>query len=150
MKQTALLIVALCWLTVAGAQFKDPVHWNFAATKKADKVYELSFTANVDKPWHIYSQHTPKGGPVPTKFTFKTNPLVKLSGGVKESGSLKQVHDEYFDVEVKYFDGKVTFTQTVNLSSAAKTAVAGTIEYMLCNDTECLPPKKVSFDLKLQ
>lgn len=150
MKQTVILTIALCWLTAAAAQFKDPVQWTYAATKKADKVYELSFTANVEKPWHIYSQNTPKGGPVPTKVTFKTNPLVKMSGGVKEVGSLKQVHDEYFDVDVKYFDGKVTFIQTVNLSAAAKTAVAGTIEYMVCNDKECLPPKKVSFDLKLQ
>jgi len=50
----------------------------------------------------------------------------------------------------KYFDNTVTFTQTVNLKSAVKTNITGNIEYMVCNDKECLPPKKVAFDLQLQ
>lgn len=150
MKKIILFLSVFVISVAAMAQFKDPVQWSFAAVKKADKVYEVMFTALVEKPWHMYSQTTPKGGPVPTKFTFKTNPLVKLNGSVKEIGEIKKVHDEYFDVDVKYFDGKATFTQTVNLSAAAKTNIAGTVEYMVCNDKECLPPKKVSFDLKLQ
>jgi len=60
------------------------------------------------------------------------------------------VHDQYFNVDVKYFNNKVDFVQTVTLKADAKTSVSGTVEYMVCNDEECLPPKKVPFDLKLQ
>ena len=56
----------------AFTQFKDPVKWTWNATKKSDKVYEITYTAVIEKPWHIYSQTTPKGGPVPTKFIYKT------------------------------------------------------------------------------
>jgi len=146
-----ILLLSLFFITVAGiAQLKDPVQWNFIAAKKSDKVYDVTFTAAITKPWHIYSQTTPAGGPVPTKIVFKTNPLITVSGKAKENGSLKNVHDQYFGVDVKYFDNKVEFVQTVNLKSNVKTNIAGTIEYMVCNDEECLPPKKVPFDLKLQ
>jgi len=150
MKRIALLITLFLAAIVGKAQSKDPVQWNFAAAKKADKIYELTFTATILKPWHIYSQLTPPGGPVPTKIVFKTNPLVSVNGKAKEDGSLKNVHDQYFGEDVKYFDNQVAFVQTLNLKSNVKTNIAGTIEYMVCNDEECLPPKKVPFDLKLQ
>lgn len=146
-----VLLFALFFITAAAmAQKNDPVQWNFTAVKKYDKTYEVTFSALVSKPWHIYSQTTPKGGPVPTKITYKTNPLVVVSGTAKESGALKQIHDKFFGVDVKYFSDKVDFVQTVTLKANAKTNIAGTIEYMVCNDEECLPPKKVPFDLKLQ
>lgn len=146
-----LLLITLFSIAVAGlAQFKDPVKWTYAATKKSDKVYELTYTATIEKPWHIYSQTTPKEGAVPTKFIYKKNPLVTVTGLPKESGSLVSKHEEVFNADVKYFADKVTFSQTVTLKSAVKTNITGTIEYLVCNESQCLPPRKVTFDLKLQ
>ena len=150
MKKIFLLLSLFFIAASAFSQIADPVKWTYTATKKADKVYEITYTATVDKPWHIYSQTTPKGGPVPTKFVYKTNPLLVISGIPKEAGALVKKHEEVFGVDVKYFDNKVVFTHTINLKSAVKTNVSGTIEYMVCNDSQCLPPKKVSFDLQLQ
>jgi thiol:disulfide interchange protein DsbD len=150
MKKVPLLTILLLIAAAAMAQMKDPVQWNITAAKKSGKVYEIKFTATVANPWHIYSQNTPKGGPVPTKISFKTNPLVTFNGSAKELGDLKRVHDQYFNVDVKYFNSKVDFVQTVTLKADAKTSVSGTVEYMVCNDQECLPPKKIPFDLKLQ
>ena len=87
---------------------------------------------------------------MPTKIIYKTNPLVVVDGTAKENGALKQIHDNFFGVDVKYFSDKVDFVQIITLKANAKTNIAGTIEYMVCNDEECLPPKKVPFDLKLQ
>jgi hypothetical protein len=150
MKRTTLLTTLIFITAVAMAQLKDPVQWNISAAKKSGRTYELKFSATVASPWHIYSQTTPKGGPVPTKLSYKTNPLITFNGSAKEVGALKQVHDQYFNVDVKYFNDKVDFVQTVTLKADAKTSVSGTVEYMVCNDQECLPPKKVPFDLKLQ
>ena len=150
MKRFSLLTILFFITAAAIAQFKDPVQWNITAAKKSGKTYELKFSATVANPWHIYSQNTPKGGPVPTKFSYKTNPLITFNGSAKEVGDLKQVHDQYFNVDVKYFNNKVDFVQTVTLKADAKTSISGTVEYMVCNDEECLPPKKVPFDLKLQ
>ena len=135
---------------LASAQIENPVTWTYSAIKKADKTYELTITATIAKPWHLYSQTTPDGGPVPTSFTFKANPLITLDGNVNEAGKLKTYHDKNFGVDVKYFSDKVVFTQNIKLKAALKTNLSGTIEFMVCNDEKCLPPKTVPFDIKLQ
>ena len=57
------------------AQVKNPVKWTHSAKKLSNGKYELHMTATVEKGWHIYSQNTPDGGPVPTTFTF-TNVMI--------------------------------------------------------------------------
>ena len=150
MKQVFLgLLVILCGLK-GHTQIEDPVKWIFTVTKKSDKVYEIKVTANLQKPWHIYSQNTPEGGPLPTSFTFKTNPLITVTGTPKETGKLLVIHDKNFGVDVKYYSEKVEFVQTVTLKADVKTNITGYVEFMVCNDEKCLPPKKAAFDIKLQ
>lgn len=132
------------------AQVKNPVKWTYSAQKLSTGKYELHMTAIVEKGWHIYSQNTPDGGPVPTAFAFTKNPLVTLSGPVKETGKLETHFEKLFDVEVKQYSDKVDFVQTVTVKGNVKTNVAGKVEYMLCNDKECLPPKEVNFSIALQ
>ena len=50
----------------------------------------------MDHGWHIYSQTTPEGGPVPTTIEFTKNPLVNLQGTAKETGKMEQRHEELF------------------------------------------------------
>lgn len=150
MKKTVLALLLLTIGFVSNAQLKDPVQWTYTATKKTADTYEVVISAKLPGPWHIYSQTTPDGGPRPTIVTFKTNPLVTVSGKVKEVGALKTSHDENFGVDVKYYANKVDFVQTVKVKGNAKTNVAGTVEYMVCDDSQCLPPTKKEFSVKLQ
>lgn len=151
MKYFSLLFVAVFASVTAFCQVENPVQWSFAATKKADKLYEVVITATVAKPWHIYSQTTPDGGPQPTKISFKANPLIVKEGAVaKETGSLQTIHDPNFNVDVKYYSDKVVFTQVLKLKAGVKTHATGDVEYMVCNDSKCLPPKKLPFDIVLQ
>lgn len=150
MKKFALSIIALFVAVAAFSQGESPVKWDFTAVKKGDKLYNVVITATFSKPWHIYSQTTPDGGPLPTKITFKPNPLVTLDGKTKEEGSLQTIHDENFGVDVKYFSDKVVFTQVVKLKAAVKTHATGELNFMACNDNRCLPPKKIPFDITLQ
>ena len=131
-------------------QAQSPVHWTFSAKKMADKDYEITLTATVNSPWHIYSQHTPDGGPVATKISFNPNPLVKLDDDAKEVGELIKKREDVFDMDVKYFNGNVAFVQKVKMKANAKTKISGTVEFMVCNDTQCLPPTKVPFSIDLK
>ncbi len=149
MKKIIIALVVMISVLNVYAQPKNPVSWKFESKKKSDGVYELIVTATVEKPWHIYSQFTGKG-PVPTKFSFKANPLVTLDGKITEIGKLEKVNDPNFKSEVLYFSNSVQFVQTAKLKAKATTSVSGTIEYMVCNDEECLPPVKKSFEIKLQ
>jgi hypothetical protein len=139
-----------CLVSVCPAQFVKPFTWTYTAKKTGANMYELHFKIAIDAPWHIYSQNTPEGGPIPTVIKFNTNPLVSLQGKAKETGKMKQVHEEVFDVDVKYYDGKVDFVQLVKVKGNIKTNVSGTISYMICKEGECLPYFNDKFNFKLQ
>lgn len=132
------------------AQAQDPVIWSYTAKKKSANTYEVVLSARLDDAWHIYSVNTPKGGPVATKINFKKNPLVTVEGTVKENGKLETMKDKVFSVDVKYYSDRVDFVQVVKVKGNVKTNIAGTIEYMVCDDEQCLPPTKKNFDIKLQ
>ena len=155
MKKLLPALIGILYVFVTQAQNSPAgagqvVKWNFSAKKIADKTYEVTMTAAVQSPWHIYSQTTPDGGPLPTKITYSKNPLITIEGAAKESGKVITKHEEVFGVDVIYFDGNVIFTQTVKLKTNAKTNLSGRFEYMVCNDAQCLPPTTVNFSVPLQ
>jgi len=150
MKKLIYTLLLSMAATAVTAQIKDPVSWTFEAKKKTADTYEVVLSANIQGKWHIYSQKTGKGGPIPTKVSFKTNPLLNITGAVKEVGKVEKIYDEIFQTDVLYLSNKVQYVQTVKLKGKAKTNITGTIEYMVCDDSQCLPPAKKSFDIKLQ
>lgn len=148
MKKNILLLSLI--LGFAGQlKAQAPYAWTFTAKKISDKTFEIHCTVTVNAPWHTYSQFTPEGGPVPTKFEFAKNPLYRIIGTVKENGKMFTRHEEVFGVDVKYFDGKVDFVQTVKMKGTAKTNLTGTVSFMVCNDEQCLPPTTQKFSLAL-
>jgi thiol:disulfide interchange protein DsbD len=145
------ILMGCCLLLAALPSFAQtsPVKWTFTAKKKTGDVFEVHLTANVPAPWHIYSQKTPAGGPLPTKILFNSNPLVTVTGGAGEDGKAATIHDRNFGVDVIYFQNSVSFVQTIKLKAAVRTSLHGTVEYMACNDKECLPPVTIPFDIIL-
>lgn len=149
MKLFTSFLMLIIGLTV-NAQIKDPVKWEFSAQKKSSNTYELVITASLEKGWHIYSQNTGKGGPIPTVFAFTKNPLISFVGKTKETGKLETVFDKNFNTTVKYYSNEVVFIQQIKLKADIKTNITGTVEYMVCDDEKCLPPKLKKFDIKIQ
>jgi thiol:disulfide interchange protein DsbD len=148
MRRIIFLVVLSLLVTNLMAQIKDPVKWT-ATSRKSANGYDVVLTATLPKPWHIYSQTTGEGGPVPTTFKFAKNSLVTFDGKVKEVGALKEQYDKLFDTKVKYYGDKVDFVQTVKVKGNLKTNVNVTVEYMTCDDSQCLPPTKKSFNVSL-
>jgi thiol:disulfide interchange protein DsbD len=147
MRQIAFLCL---WLTAGFVSFgQSPVKWNYSATKKDKQTYEVKITASINPGWHLYSQNTPDGGPLPTKISFNKNPLLVMDGDTKEVGKMVTKHEEVFGVDTKYYADKVEFVQTVKLKGKAKTNASGKLEFMVCNDQQCLPPTTVSFSVTL-
>lgn len=150
MKKITLMLLLLAAGIYATAQIQNPVKWSYKLKKLNATTYEVHLTATIEKGWHIYSQTTPDGGPVPTKISFTKNPLLTLNGTAKEVGKLEQRHEELFGVDVKQFSNTVDFVQVIKVKAAVKTSVAGTVEFMVCNDRECLPPSTNKFTLSVQ
>ena len=143
-----LPIIALLITGSVLAQSDKEVQWTFAAKKISDNTYEIHMTAKVNDDWHIYSQEA-GDGPFATAFTFSKNPLLNLEGKVKEAGKMKKVYEKSFETEVRYYENSVNFIQVVKVKGKGKTNLTGKVEFMVCNDSRCLPPAAVDFKINI-
>lgn len=138
--------VLLAFIAVAAqAQIFTPVTWEFGLNDSGSAEKELLFTATLESGWHLYDMNLPEGGPVSTTFTFETIKGAELVGAPYATTKPTTVFDELFDMELRWFGGKVTFVQKVKVTDPKKFAVMGEVEYMACNDENCLPPERESF-----
>jgi thiol:disulfide interchange protein DsbD len=147
MKFAAFILITLVSLYAAA---QKPVRWKFSAKRIADKTYEIHLTARIEQPWHIYSMTTPPGGPAAAKIEFSGNPLVTITGVIREEGKLITKYEKLFGVEANYFEESVDFVQQVKIKSNGKTYVTGYIQYMVANELQSLPVTTQSFNIALQ
>ncbi|HSC36234.1 MAG TPA: protein-disulfide reductase DsbD domain-containing protein [Chitinophagaceae bacterium] len=131
------------------AQSSKAVHWTFTSKKVADKVYEVHMTASIDGNYHMYAQNAGVDGPIPTSFKFVANPLAVVDGKVKEVGKLVKKKEEVWGGDVLYYERTVDFVQVVKLKGKVKTNMAGTVSFMVCNESQCLPPADVDFKVNI-
>lgn len=149
MKKAIVLLVFLFLGFNGFSQMLAPVKWKFSSKKIAEKEYELTFTADIDGDWAVYSQTVAKGGPIPTSFTFDENKKIHFIGKVIESKRNRITKlDPVFDMKVTKFYKQAIFKQKVKLKSESST-VTGKLTFMACDDDQCLPPKDVTFQFDI-
>ncbi len=130
------------------AQILEPVKWTFSNNKITDNEYELVFTASIDYKWHLYSQDIPMSPPA-TTFHFNKNGDIELIGKVTEdTSSVIEEYDPNFEMKLKFYANKAVFKQKVKLLKP-KTKVTGSLEFMSCDDSKCLPPTDMDFSFTL-
>jgi thiol:disulfide interchange protein len=130
------------------AQIYDPVTWEFSSEKTSDNQYELIFTAIIAEGSHIYSMNLPDGGPIPTTFSYDTVSSIKLIGKTYEVTKPHEVMDEAFGFKIKTFSTRAEFRQKVQ-NPGKKVTVAGSVNFMACNNATCSPPKDVEFKIEI-
>ena len=126
------------------AKIYDPVKWSFSSEKLNENEYNLIITAKIEKGWHVYSQFIDDGGPIPTSFKFKPSKDYQLVDKVTESPKAVGAFDKNFNMQIAWHKNQVVFKQKISLL-VPKTTIAGTLEFMVCNDERCLPPAEVEF-----
>ncbi len=145
-------LAGLLGLLVAGpasAQVENPVKWSFTAKKITTTIYEVHMTATVDAGWRLYSQQAGEG-PVPTRFTLKTSAQIAPTGKIMEVGKAIVAQDTAFNARLKYYQNQVDFVQKVTVKGKAPAALKGTVEFMVSDDHESLPPKDIDFSVALK
>ena len=149
MKKVILVIMVSLFATHAiQAQILDPVKWTFAAKKTGEEDAVLFLKATIDNGWNIYSQHVGDGGPVPTSFSFTPSSDYQLVGKVLEPTPNKKF-EKTFDMQVLYFSKEVVFQQKIKLKKG-QTGIKGAVEFMVCNDKQCLPPDEKTFAITVK
>ena len=147
--KTKLFMLLLFITAFVQAQIFEPVSWEASVKKVSETEYELIATANIEEGWHLYSQSVPEGGPVATSFSFKGNTNYLKKGNTSEEEG-HTVNDPIFEMKIKYFSDKATFRQRIKVSSSEPFKVEGSVTFMVCDDSRCLPPSSTDlvFNLK--
>lgn len=149
MKRTASLLALLLLIFQWGfSQILEPVEWSTSVEKISDDTYILVSKTNIEKGWHLYAQDVPEDGPIPTTFSYNLDEEVVLLGLTKElEGHI--VDDPVFLMKIKYFEEYAEFRQAIKVSNNRLSSVLGEVEFMVCDDTRCLPPSYVDLEFNL-
>jgi DsbC/DsbD-like thiol-disulfide interchange protein len=144
-------LLPLLFFTISiNAQSASKVSWKYSAKKLEGDQYEIRLSATIQPGWHLYSQNQTKDAiALPTTIQFNKNPLVTITGKVKEVGKLYDEVEKATKTRSRFYKETVEFVQVISLKGAAKTAINGEIEFMVCDDKQCLPPETVKFSVKL-
>jgi DsbC/DsbD-like thiol-disulfide interchange protein len=148
MRKFILAIVVMFFAATVNAQIENPIKWAYTAKKINPDTYELHITATLQPKWHIYAQDAGEG-PVSTSITLDKNPLIKMDGAVMEIGKKEKMYDGNFKSTLNFYSTKVDFVQKVKVKAGVATVAKGKVNFMVCNDMKCLPPKDLSFSIKI-
>lgn len=149
MKKIKVGILFLFFGIITQAQILDPVQWITSVEKVNDIEYVLVATATIDTGWHLYSQNVPEDGPIPTSFSFEGNSSFLKKGNTKEEKG-HTIDDPIFEMKIKYFDTSAKFEQRIKVKTPESFTVNATVEFMVCNDTQCLPPNELDLIFQIQ
>lgn len=149
MKRVSFLAFLFAFLTIgAKSQILTPVTWSYAAKKTSATTATIFLKATIEDGWHLYSQFIKDGGPVKTTFTIPNGKGYTVLGKTIEPKAIVK-YEDMFKMQIGYFEKSVVFQQKVKLTG--KTAVVkGKVEYMVCNDQQCLPPDETSFSIVIK
>ncbi|MDO7171561.1 protein-disulfide reductase DsbD family protein [Mariniflexile sp. AS56] len=143
-----IFLFSLLYITFGSAQVVNPVKWATSVEKLAEGKYKLIAKASIEPGWHLYSQNVPDNGPIATTFMFDdADGAFKLKGNTTEEEGHK-VDDPIFGMEIKFFEKTATFEQIVEVAGD-KATLNATVEFMVCDDSRCLPPTEVDLQFNL-
>ncbi|MCE6990524.1 protein-disulfide reductase DsbD family protein [Dyadobacter sp. CY323] len=146
MKRSILFFLSLCFFIhyAANAQLQTKkAHWTYSFSKmevKKGETVDLLFSATIEKDWYMYSSDfDPDLGPMLTTFTFEKNNTFEVIGKLKPQNP-KQKFEEVWGGNVRYFEGKGVFKQTIKVLTD-NPIIKGSSEYQTCSHVTglCIP-----------
>lgn len=141
MKTALSSLLLLLTFFIYGQNTLNPVSWTATYISKNATEGDIVIKATIDPKWHIYSQRPTDAGPIPTSFTVTASPAnFDVNGNVQE----QDAHEEYvaaFDAKVFVFEKEAVFIQKITRKNKKAFTVEIKLEFMTCNDKQCLPPK---------
>ena len=145
MKKFVTLLMLTFLALAVQAQILTPVKWNIKLEDSDSAEKTLVFSAKLDAGWHLYDMNLPEGGPISTSYSFENLKGAKAIGTPIASKEATTVFDEQFQMELRWFAGEVSFRQKIEVTDPKHLQVNGYVEYMACNDENCLPPEQEEF-----
>ncbi|WP_188050903.1 thioredoxin family protein [Flavobacterium sp. GP15] len=143
-----IILLAFFISAISFSQIHNPVKWSTSVIAVGEGQFDLVIQTTIEDGWHLYSQSVPDDGPVPTAFTFTKNANFELVGKPTE-GTGRTINDPVFNMKIKFFESKAVFKQRIKSLSKKAFKVVAEVEFMVCNDANCLPPSYVDLNFQI-
>jgi len=147
MKKLLLTLLAILIFTNGFSQILDPVKWKSKTEKISETEFNLILEGKIDAGWHLYSQFTPDGGPIPLGIQYSESAgNYVLVGKTKESKTKKEFNS-VFEVDEIFFENKVVLTQKVKILNSKVSSIKVVIDYQTCKEVCINQNKKFVFEI---
>ena len=143
MRKVLLLFTFSFSFLVSFAQFMKPVKVTASIKETSSTEAVITFVANINSGWHMYSTQK-MDGPTSTTINVEKISGATLEGALTPATTPIKKFEEMFGTDVYYFENSATFTQKVKLLGG-KYEIEGYLEYGACNDQNCIPPTPAEF-----
>jgi len=150
MKKIVVSLLLLIGVVFLAQGQESTITWHTSVIQDTDTEYTLILKGTLKEGWHLYSQHLPKEGPLPTVFTFENQELnYKLIGTTTESKT-HTFYEEIFEMETSYFEKEALFKQKIKVLSSTLESIQIIATYQTCDDKSCTfePGENLIFHLK--
>lgn len=142
-----ILVLSLISWNFSVAQIYNPVKWRCRMEMTDDTHGAVIMSARIESGWHVYGNDVkPDIGPTPLSVTFNVIG-VKLDGTLQPSKPAVSHFDPNFKADVTWWEKSVTLRQEFT-ATAPEFTIAGVIRFAACNDNNCTPPTKETFEFK--
>ncbi|CAN1563525.1 COG4232 Thiol,disulfide interchange protein [Flavobacteriaceae bacterium] len=147
MKKIIFILLTFLAFAKGNAQLLDPVKWTTKIEKKSETNYILTFNGLIEKDWHLYSQFTPDGGPLPLEIIFKDQKgNFELVGKAKE-GKTTTAFNDVFGVNETFFHDKAQIQQEIKLLNSKVFNIEVQFDFQVCKEVCINLEKKFTFKI---
>lgn len=137
MKKNTWISIFLSLLSFITLAQESTVEWFASVEKQEASEYTLILKAQLKSGWHLYSQHLPEGGPLPTVFSYENKEQQYQLIGATEESETHTSYEAIFNMETSYFENVATFKQKIKVISEELSQISILVSYQTCNDEAC-------------
>ena len=145
LRYSLLTLTALLTAALAAAQ---SVTWKSSVEPLGGDAYRIVLEAAIPAGYHMYDMGPYEGGPTATTIVLTPGEGVQLDGPVEQLTKAHTYYDELFGMQIGTLSGKPRFAQKVHLATA-KGTVTAQLEWMICNDSSCMPPDETELTIEI-
>lgn len=136
MKKLFKFLIVLLIFT-AGVFAQETTEWSTSIQKNSEDEYTITYKVKIEEGWHLYSQHLPEDGPLPTAFNFENVNKDFILVGKTEEGEPHKEFDKVFEMITPFFSNYAEFKQKIKLLNSKVKTITTTVEFQTCDDKAC-------------
>ena len=148
-RKIVLLFLSLFYLS-AFSQDSVKWAWKVSSERKADGIYELTFSTPISAGWQLYSPQQDISGINSSELVFSDSSIQQQSP-LAAFAETKKITSSIFDgQQFAVNEGLATWKATIKLMGQVPEKLLGTLKYTYGKGDEFYPLESYSFEVKLE